>query len=102
MNEVVKDLAAFRAQAIESIGGAGVSFQPEEDGEIFTIPHPLLLDEAQNEAVEKAVGNVAVAKALLNTERDPGVHARFIAAGGRSGDVLLAWRQLTSKMNAPK
>ena len=101
-NKLVNDLAAFREQALENAGGSGYTFQPVDGGEMFLVPSPLALTEDQNERLEKAKGNVAIAKALLNTEADPEVHARFIAAGGRSGDVLLAWRELTQSVNDPK
>lgn len=102
MVQIITDIAAFREQAIESFGGEGISFQFEPDGEIFTVPHPLLLDDAGNEAIKAALGTIEVARALLNTEDDPEVHVRFVAAGGRSGDVLLAWRRLSEGLGAPK
>ena len=96
--EVVKNMVVWREQALEALGGGGVKFQPVEDGEIFLVPHPLAMTEEQNAAVEDAKGNVAIAKALLGEAG----HTRFVAAGGQSGDVLLAWRQLTEAMNNPK
>ena len=49
MNKIVKDMAAFREQALEGLGGEGVTFQPEDDGELFLVKHPLLLDEGENQ-----------------------------------------------------
>lgn len=97
MNEVISDLVAFRAQAAEGIGGEGYRFQLEPGGEIFLVPHPLLLDDDANDAIKVAVGNVDVARAIMGTE----AYERFRAAGGRSGDVLLAWRKLTRDMSTP-
>jgi hypothetical protein len=109
-NQNVTDLAKWREQQLENFGGVGHDFEltwsdkvtGEERHETFTVNHPLSLEEDQNDAVDAAKGTVALAKALLNTEADPDRHSRFIAAGGRSGDVLIAWRQMTQEMNGPK
>lgn len=93
MSAIVVDLAAWRDQAFEAIGAAqGITFRPDPRGEAFTVPHPLLLTDAQSELlpVESRKGNLAVAKLLLGED----TYARFAAAGGRSGDVLIAWRMM--------
>lgn len=93
MSAIVVDLASWRDQALEAIGAAqGITFRPNPLGEAFTVPHPLLLTDAQSELlpVESRKGNLAVAKLLLGED----VFARFQAAGGRAGDVLIAWRMM--------
>ncbi|GAC70726.1 hypothetical protein [Gordonia soli] len=106
----VEDLSKWRESMLDGLGGEGYEFalswvdpeSGERHHETFTVPHPLGLDEDANNTLEAATGTVAVAKALLNTKTDPRVHDRFIAAGGRSGDVLIAWRTMSAEMNAPK
>ncbi len=100
---LVTDLAAFRAQAIEGMGSAGIGFQPDgPDTEIFMVSHPLLLDDYKHEKLAETLSTPEIAKVLLNTIDDPDVYARFVAAGGRSGDVLIAWRRLGQGLGAPK
>ncbi|MEU6582815.1 hypothetical protein [Nocardia sp. NPDC046763] len=101
--DVITDLADFRAQAIEGMGGKGISFQPGgPGGEVFTVPHPLLLEDEQHEALATSLNTPAIARILLNTSDDPAVFDRFRAAGGRSGDVMIAWRRLGEGVGAPK
>lgn len=93
MSAIVVDLASWRDQALEAIGAAqGITFRPDPRGEAFTVPHPLLLTDTQSELLPVASrqGNLAVAKLLLGED----VFARFQAAGGRAGDVLIAWRMM--------
>jgi len=58
-----------------------------EDGVVVFIPHPLFADDRVSEEVEKATNAVEIAAAVLGEEE----HAKFLAAGGRSSDVSLAW-----------
>lgn len=103
LSDVVVDMDAFRDQGMEALGAKGIRFRPGGPGtEIFTVPHPLLLDDDRNDAVKAAAGTVDIAKALLNTEADPNIYYRFKAAGGRAGDVLIAWRRLSEGLGAPK
>lgn len=98
--EIITDMEAWREQATESLGGSGFVLQPQgPDGESFVVPHPLLVTDEQSKALEGSTGSIEIAKALLNSEDDPDRHGRFIAAGGRSGDVLLCWRQMTEKVD---
>ncbi|AUS34600.1 hypothetical protein C1M55_28130 [Rhodococcus qingshengii] len=92
-------LEALRAQGVESLGGEpGIEIQITEGGEIFTVPNPLLVDDTVQEALPDAKTAIQIATAILGEE----THARFIAAGGHSNDVMLAWRMLTEHMNSPK
>ncbi|MFE3229342.1 hypothetical protein [Nocardia sp. NPDC059228] len=101
--DVITDLAAFREQGIEGMGGKGISFQPGGPGtEVFTVPHPLMLDDDQHEELNQTLNTPAIARILLNTPGDPDVYTRFRAAGGRSGDVMIAWRRLGEGLGAPK
>ena len=106
---------ALRETAIEAQGQlAGVEL--EAGDEVFLIPHPLMLDDDAQERLErfqasadldrdengelvvpfKINGELAepattrMAKAVMGEES----HARFVAAGGHSNDVQLAWNYM--------
>ncbi|WP_063039725.1 hypothetical protein [Nocardia pseudovaccinii] len=103
LGDVITDMSAFREQALEGLGVAGARFRPGPVGtEVFTVPHPLLLSDEQNEQIAKPLSFVEIAKVLLNTPDDPHVYDRFSAAGGRSGDVMMAWRRLSAGLDIPK
>ena len=113
-------LDEFRKQVIEAQSQLSSIWLETEDGE-FEIPHPMLIsDEAQKrlEVVQsledldkdddgnpvypaKIDGKLAepltirTARALLGDED----HARFIAAGGHSNDITLAWQMLVKEQN---
>lgn len=90
MSNIVFDLGAWREQAIEALGGpSGISFQPRPGGEIFTVEHPLLMSDAASAELDRASGAMAIATVLLG---GPDVYGRFVAAGGRAGDVMMALR----------
>lgn len=101
--EIITDLSAFRAQGMEGLGAKGIRLQPGGPGtEIFTVPHPLLISDAQNEALGGRTTVVDIAKILLNSEDDPDVYARFVKAGGQAGDIMIAWRRLGDGLDLPK
>ncbi|KZM70756.1 hypothetical protein [Nocardia terpenica] len=104
LGETVTDLAAFRAQGLESLGVArGISFQPGGPGtEVFTVPHALLLSDDKNTELAKPLDFVEIAKTILNTDTDPDAYYRFRAAGGQAGDVMIAWRHLSLGLDVPK
>ena len=109
----------FRQQVIEAQSQMSSLILVADNGEEFEIPHPMLVsDEAQKrlEVVQtgedldkdedglvirpnKIKGNLAepwtirTAKALLGDAE----HKRFIAAGGHSNDVTLAWQMLVEE-----
>lgn len=86
----IYDLDAWREQGLEALGAkADISFQPRPGGEIFTVPHPLTLTDDQSGGLDRASGNMAIAAVLLG---GTDVYARFVAAGGRATDVMMAWR----------
>src|SRR6201993_5547292 len=113
-------LDEFRKQVIEAQSQLSSIWLETEDGE-FEIPHPMLIsDEAQKrlEVVQSLEdldkdddGNpgypakidgklgepltIRPARALLGPED----HARFIAAGGHSNDITLAWQMLVKEQN---
>ncbi|MDF3280924.1 hypothetical protein [Gordonia sp. N1V] len=60
------------------------------------VPDPAARDLIDGEPAP--VFNVRFALALLGDE----AHARFLAAGGSSNKVLLAWQYLTEGLQAPK
>jgi len=109
----------FRQQVIEAQSQMSSLILVADNGEEFEIPHPMLVsDEAQKrlEVVQtgedldkdedglvirpnKIKGKLAepltirTAKALLGDAE----HKRFIAAGGHSNDVTLAWQMLVEE-----
>jgi hypothetical protein len=100
----VTDLDKFRAQGFDGLEAtAGISFQPGGAGtEVFTVRHALLLSDEQNEELARPQSFVDIAKLLFNTDSDPYVYDRFKAAGGRAGDVMIAWRRLSVGLDVPK
>ena len=104
LGNTVRDMVRFREQGFEGLGLArGIDFQPGGPGtEVFTVPHALLLSDEKNEALDAPMNFVSVAKLLLNTDDDPNVYDRFKAAGGRAGDVMIAWRRLSQGLDVPK
>lgn len=115
-------LADFREQVIEQNSQLSSLFLEMPNGEEYEIPHPMLVsDEAQTrlEKVQSGLdldrdenGNIIdpptikkkpaepytirVAKALLGDD----AHKKFIAAGGHSNDVTLAWQLLVKEHKA--
>ena len=88
--QTVDNLAEFRAQAVDEISDEAIVLKAGK--EEFRVDHPLLMEDDQYQAILDARGNIATAKAILGEE----AYERFKAAGGRSGDVLLAWRKLSN------
>jgi hypothetical protein len=109
-------LSDFRQQVIEAQSQLSSIFLEMPNGEEYEIPHPMLIsDEAQKrlEVVQSGqdydkdeAGNlveplriggqapeplaIRTARALLGDED----HKRFVAAGGHSNDITLAWQML--------
>jgi hypothetical protein len=96
------NIAAMRAQATESLGmEPGMELQME-NGTIFHIPSPLLLDDDRQDALN-ALGDkqnaINTAKAILGESK----HLEFLAAGGHSNDISLAWALMSEEArNNPK
>ena|SRR5690242_8025209 len=115
-------LADFREQAIEQNSQLSSLFLEMPNGEEFEIPNPMLLsDEAQTRVgrVQNLYDldrdekdeirqpptikgkpaepyTIRVARALLGEE----AHKKFIAAGGHSNDITLAWQVLVREHEA--
>ncbi|OXR46674.1 hypothetical protein B7C42_01649 [Nocardia cerradoensis] len=104
LGDTIRNMVRFREQGLEGLGAAaGIKFQPGGPGtEVFTIPHPLLMSDEQNEELAKPQGFLGIAKLILNSEADPHVYERFRAAGGQAGDVMIAWRTLSNGLDVPK
>ena len=109
-------LADFREQAIEQESHLASIFLEMPNGEEFEIPHPMGVDDEAQKRLERVQGlydldrdkkgeiinpptidgkpaepySIRIAKAVLGDE----AHAKFIAAGGHSNDVTLAWQML--------
>lgn len=88
----------MREQATEALGMEPGMDLELDDGSIVTIPNPLFVSEETQLQIEAATGAVSSAKAVLGDEE----HARLIAGGGTSNDVMMAWRLLAEDMAAPK
>lgn len=85
-------LTEMREQAAEAIGmEPGIEIELE-DGSTVTVPSPIFLSDEAQSAMEHAdeAGVVETAKIVLGEEQ----HARLIAGGGNSNDVMLAFRLL--------
>lgn len=112
----------FEDQAIDALGQSpGLTLTLRND-DIVTIPHPLLLDDERQELVERVQKHldedldengspngkidgqpappyaVRFAKAILGEAE----HARFLAGGGTSNKVALAWQYMTEGLQGPK
>jgi hypothetical protein len=83
----IESLEALRRQACEAMHTDPGWHVTLDNGETITIPHPLFVDDDVNDRIRDASGNVGMAKAVLGEAG----HAKLIAGGGRSGDVVLAW-----------
>ena len=88
-------LTEMRAQAHEAMG-VEPGFEIElDDGSIFNIPSPMMLDDVADAAMRAAgTDSVALARAVLG---DDG-HAALLAGGGRSNDVVLAWNLMRTDL----
>jgi hypothetical protein len=112
----VLSLADFEQQAIEALGQTPGKTIRLDNGESVTIPHPMLVSDEQQARIE-AVENdddlnldedgkingqrppskaARLARAVLGEEQ----HARFIAGGGKSNHVMLAWNWLVKSVEA--
>ncbi len=105
MNSKIKGpikIEAMRAQAVESMGMEPGMDVEMPDGQIFHLPSPMLVEEDRQVALN-ALGDkqdsISTAKAILGEDE----HLKFLAAGGRSNDVSLAWAAMTAEArNNPK
>lgn len=93
-------LDELRASAAEALGAEPGYLIKMPGGEPpVHIPHPLFVDEDRQEAIEEIQAddksnNIALAKAVLGDIE----HKRYIAAGGRSNDIALAWAKMQKAM----
>lgn len=111
-------LSDFRDQVIEAESQLASLFLTMPNGEEYEIPHPMLIsDDAQKRLEIVQMGEdldkddegnfveptriggklpepltIRTARALLGDE-----HAKFIAAGGHSNDITLAWQMLVKE-----
>jgi hypothetical protein len=106
----------LREQAIEAMDQTPYIDVEVDSGEVFRVCHPLLVDDQAQIRIDRVNAgedldkdddgkvlvpnrvngklaepyNVRTARAILG----PDEHKRFIAAGGRSNDVQLAWSEM--------
>ena len=86
-------LAEMRTQAVESLGmEPGIELELD-NGETITIENPMFVSEEAQGLIESATGTIASAKAILGDAE----HARLLAGGGRSADVMLAWQLMAEE-----
>lgn len=92
-------LEEMRTQAVEALGmDPGIELELD-NGEVLSVPNPMFVSEEAQALIEGAEGTIASAKAILGDEE----HARLIAGGGHSADVMLAWRLMAEDVEkAPK
>jgi len=95
-------LEDMRAQATESMGMEPGMELEMPDGSTFHVPSPLLLDD-DKQATLTALGDkqdaISTAVAILGEE----THLEFLAAGGHSNDISLAWALMSEEArNNPK
>lgn len=112
-------LEQFREQAIESRSQLASIELETEDGYILEVPHPLMVDDDTQERIEKfqrgdgldrdkdgriiepnqikkeVLESPAIrsAKAILGEAK----HAEFLAHGGHSNDITLAWQMMVEQ-----
>lgn len=108
----VLNLADFEEQAIDALGQTpGITIELD-NGEVVSIPHPMLVTDEQQAEIEKVQENadldedgkvdgqrpepqaVRLARAVLGDEE----HKRFLAGGGKSVHVMLAWQMMTKEL----
>lgn len=106
----------LREQTIEAMGQISSMELEADNGEIFTVVHPLLVDDDTQERIEKFQAGegldknedgtlvephkingvlaepivVRSAKAIMGDEE----FARFKAAGGNAQDITFAWQEM--------
>lgn len=106
----------LRAQAIEALNQDPYLDIETDNGEVFRIWHPLLQDDAAQVRIDafnnaadldkdeegniifphKVNGEPAEPAAIRSARAilGPEMHAAFVAAGGHSNDVQLAWQEM--------
>lgn len=89
-------LEALRQQATESLGIEPGYTIELDDGSEINIAHPMFVDDEVQKRLENAESTIEVAKAVLGDED----FDRFLAAGGRSNDVALAWTMMQNEAQA--
>lgn len=99
MNAKIKGpikIAEMRAQAVESMGIEPGMDLEMEDGSVFHVPTPLMLDDDRQSAINalgKTQTAMTTAQAILGEDK----HLEFLAAGGHSNDIALVWTLLTEE-----
>jgi hypothetical protein len=86
-------LAEMRNQALEALDMDPGLELDLPNGDVVTVPNPML---AADDVQEKLNGGnvVDAAKAILGEDE----HAKLVAGGGSSNDVILAWRLLSAEV----
>lgn len=86
-------LAEMRDQALDALGMEPGLELELPNGEVVLVPSPMLVgDDVQSRLSDEDV--VATAKAVLGEE----LHAKLIAGGGNSNDVMLAWKLMSEEI----
>lgn len=86
-------LEEMRNQALDALGmEPGIELELA-DGEVIVVPNPML---AADDVNEKLTGGdvTEAARAILGDE----AHAKLLAGGGSSNDVILAWRLMSDEV----
>jgi hypothetical protein len=91
-NGKVRKLSQVRSQVADAIGGDDVAFETD-DGQQFSMPHPLFYTAAMKQAMEDAEeGDDEAQVRIMLGEAE---FERFKAAGGDPNDVNLLGLQLS-------
>lgn len=104
----------LREQAIEAMNQTPYIDIETDDGSVFRVWHPLLVDDEAQTRIESfnagedldrdedgnltnKIGGKLAPPATIRSARailGPEVHAAFVKAGGHSNDVQLAWNEM--------
>lgn len=106
----------LREQAISAMGQTAYLEIENDNGDVFVVPHPMLVDDntqARYEALQRGDdldkdedGNIMVPNMIKGKPADPYVvrqarailgdaeHKKFVAGGGNSNDISLAWNEM--------
>jgi hypothetical protein len=81
-------LETVKRSYVEAVGGERVEFEfgPEDDPQVFSIPHPIFTPDDMQRELNKAEGDEPSCRILLGDQFD-----EFIAAGGDVNSLALLY-----------
>lgn len=77
--------ASVRKKLVETIGDTTVEYDPLEDGDVYTFPHPFFYDKETREKLRELTDDdeEGVARVLLGDEQ----YERFVEKGGEGDEI---------------